>query len=863
MSMGIKKKLILMGVCIVIILVILTVNIIRKMKSEDGPEQVEVKENVITRAEAYRLLSFLEYDRAERETLPKGITYQDPSMSGWYDSYVNAVWKMGLIGNEVKFKPTEALTYGKCKELFDKLILSKPVYQGVYAGLSFDFIKSEEDMLIKDFLELYEAALLKLPKEEGIKEETLFVLAREVSEDGKDRIVTDNERYYYENSKDYGTFIEELKAAAITPPVTPTEPVGQKAVNGEETEQTPGQISNNYDSLTGKDYEEKYINHGLKALVRGQEIIYIREIATEEIILHNVWIKQGQDLLVDTFINGVNKAFPAKNRLSASIGQVVGDITVENGRVVGISVKPDVIRGKVLVSGKDFVEVEGYGKVPLEEDYKIYKIYGELSMEQTNSILVGYEATDFVVSGGKISAALIKEGIKAENIRVLLNNTGYKSIYHDKVEFTCTTDYKIQNEDGETSYQAGEIVSVEPGSTMLTSGRITIKPDSEKGKIKLLSVERSTGNPKYRGTIEISEGEKGLLVVNELPMEEYLYAVIPSEMPTYYGLEPLKVQAVCARSYAYRHLLANSLSNYGAHVDDSVSYQVYNNIEENEDSILAVKDTYGKVVKYNGEVITAYYFSTSCGHTTNVEDVWANGTSTPYLTGRLMEVEEDAEGVTAQSEESRIYQDLTKEENFRSFINDREFATYDSGFNWYRWHVTIDAKDIKETIDQKLSGRYDAYPELILTLTKGSVKKGDAVFESIPVDTVGDIVDISVTKRETGGIIYELMITGTKNTILVRTEYNIRVLLSPYHSTVYRLDETGVDELSLLPSAFFIVDTEKDGKKLSKVTLTGGGYGHGVGMSQNGVKSLADAGKNYEEIVRYFYQNTELGFIYE
>ena len=61
----------------------------------------------------------------------------------------------------------------------------------------------------------------------------------------------------------------------------------------------------------------------------------------------------------------------------------------------------------------------------------------------------------------------------------------------------------------------------------------------------------------------------GLLIVNELPLEEYLYAVIPSEMPTYYGLEPLKVQAVCARSYAYKHLVANNLSKYGAHVDDS------------------------------------------------------------------------------------------------------------------------------------------------------------------------------------------------------------------------------------------------------------------------------------------------------
>ena len=86
-----------------------------------------------------------------------------------------------------------------------------------------------------------------------------------------------------------------------------------------------------------------------------------------------------------------------------------------------------------MLSGDDFIEIEGYGRIPLEDNYKIYKIYGELSMERTNSILVGYDTTDFVVSGGKISAALIRESIKAENIRVLIHTTGFRSIYHEKV----------------------------------------------------------------------------------------------------------------------------------------------------------------------------------------------------------------------------------------------------------------------------------------------------------------------------------------------------------------------------------------------------------------------------------------------
>lgn len=891
--MSIRKKLILMGICVIIILVILTVNVIRRMTSEEKTDTGEttVKENVITRAEAFRLLSYLQFDKAGRGSLSKGITYADPAMSGWYDSYVNAVWKMGLIEGNVTVTPKEALTYGYCKEMLDKLILAEPGFQGIYTGLSFDFINSEEDMLIGEFLEVYEAALTLLPQEKAkIKEETLFVLAREISEDGKDRIVTDLGRYYYDNCKDYSGFLTEPPIAGEA-----ASDVQKEAASGQETGNNPDEekatgnqaagesskASNTSDqdaekqveqsveagsgsgsSLTGEEFQKRYINQGIKAMVCGQEIVYLKGITAEPIVIHNVFIKQGKDLLVDTFINGIDKAFNAQSKLSTNIEKVVGDITIENQRVVGISVKPDLIHGKVLLSGKDFIEVEGYGKVPLEEDYKIYKIYGELSMEQTNSILVGYETTDFVVSGGKISAALIREGIKAENIRVLLHTTGYGGIFHNSVELTCNTAFTVKSGDQETKYEKDDTLKLEPGSELLSEGRIKIEPASEKGRIQLLSIERSSGNPKYRGSIEISEGEEGLLIVNELPLEEYLYAVIPSEMPTYYGLEALKVQAVCARSYAYRHLLANSLSSYGAHVDDSVSYQVYNNIEENEDSILAVKDTYGKVVKYNGEVITAYYFSTSCGHTTNVEDVWANGVATPYLSGRLMAVEEDSEGVTAQ-EENSLYEDLSKEENFRSFIEDRDFATYDSGFNWYRWHVTMDAKDIEKTLNDKLKERYEANPELIQTLTDGSEKDGDAVYESLPVDTVGNIVDISVRKRQTGGIIYELVITGTKNTVLIQTEYNIRILLSPKNSTVYRLDETGVGDLSLLPSAFFVIDQEKEDGKLKSLTLTGGGYGHGVGMSQNGVKSLSDAGKNYEEIVAYFYKDTELGFIYE
>lgn len=870
--MSVKRKLILIGICIGIILVVFTVNVVRRMRdgNQGDNDGVVVKENVISRAEAYRLLSYLDYDKSEREALSFGIRYTDEKMSDWYDTYVNAVWKMGLIEGNIMISPKETLTFGECKALIDKLILKYPRFQNIYTGLSFEFVKADTNILLTEFLELYEALLAILPEENRtVKDAQLFVLGKEDLDNGSNRMVTDQGKYYYRDAKSYEKQYEEMQLlnpeASAAEDSEASKATDKKDQEREITKSPEKQNAENEAVETGlfgsKDMVELYLDKGIQAKVCGTEILYLTAVTTEKIVIRNVWIMKGKGKQVDTFVSGLQKKFEGKYPLSNEIEKVVGDITIENQKVIQISVKPDIIKGKVLQSGKDFIEVDGYGKIPLDQEYKIYKIYGELSMESTNRILVGYDTTDFVVSGGKISAALIKESIKAKDIRVLLKTTDYADYYHNEVILTSDSDFTIRSKENEVSYTAGETVTITTDYELLSEGRIKIETTSDTGKLQVMSIKRMDGNPKYRGMIEISKDGNGLLIVNELPLEEYLYAVIPSEMPTYYGIEPLKVQAVCARSYAYRHLLANSLNQYGAHVDDSVSYQVYNNIAENEDSILAVKDTYGQVIEYKGDVITAYYFSTSCGHTTMPEYVWANGQPIPYLKGKLMTVE-DSEEVVAQ-ESIRMYQDLSKEENFRKFINETDFPTYDSEFDWYRWNTTLNIEDIQNNMNKKLASRYQANPNLVLTLTKPAQDGDDAVFESVPVDTIGDVVDISVRKRETGGIITELLITGSKQTVLVKTEYNIRHVLAPTNSKVIRNDASDVNGLSLLPSAFFIIDKVVEDNALQNITLTGGGYGHGVGMSQNGVKAMADKGTKYEEIVTYFYEGTMIGFIYE
>jgi Sporulation protein and related proteins len=80
-----------------------------------------------------------------------------------------------------------------------------------------------------------------------------------------------------------------------------------------------------------------------------------------------------------------------------------------------------------------------------------------------------------------------------------------------------------------------------------------------------------------------------------LSLEEYLYTVVPSEMPIKFGLEALKVQAIASRSYAIRCFKSEGYAAFGAHVDDSTASQVYNSIAEQPIAVQAVDETRGLV----------------------------------------------------------------------------------------------------------------------------------------------------------------------------------------------------------------------------------------------------------------------------
>lgn len=135
---------------------------------------------------------------------------------------------------------------------------------------------------------------------------------------------------------------------------------------------------------------------------------------------------------------------------------------------------------------------------------------------------------------------------------------------------------------------------------------------------------------KYRGVMEISPADKGVLVVNELPLEDYLVGLINCEISSQWPMEAIKAQAVVARSYAVYQKEARKNSAY--HLESTVIDQVYEGCEiEDSRASRGVKETAGEVLTYDNKVIQAFYHSNCGGHTEASENVW--GFPLPYLKG--------------------------------------------------------------------------------------------------------------------------------------------------------------------------------------------------------------------------------------
>ena len=536
-------------------------------------------------------------------------------------------------------------------------------------------------------------------------------------------------------------------------------------------------------------------------------------------VMKNAWIVSSTEDSITLFFEGEEKTFTTRGKVQETLEKCVGDVTVQGKEILSLVLKPDKVTAKVLRVSDEGIELEGYGQLPFAEGFKVYRLYDGVTEEPSGKVLVGSTNNEFVLENGKLCASLLLKKPEMETIRVLIGTEGYKGYYHETLELVADCGVTITEGEEKRHVPAGEVCVFSKASFEGGDRRSVITPDDIDGKISVRNLKRAGGTPAYRGSLEIEVRDEGLLLVNELSMEEYLYAVLPSEIPSSFGAEARKAQAVCARSYAYTELLANRYAQYGAHVDDSVACQVYNNIGETEEAVLAVKQTHGQVLFYEGEVAQCYYFSTSSGHTTSAADVWEHAGEVPYLKGKE--------------------------------------TPYDEHSPWYRWQTFLSLEELGERVQKVLSDRYQVVPEQILTY-----EEENGYFVEKPIGKIGKLESIRVQERGSGDIVTKLLVIGSEGVFLVKNEYNIRSVLAPVNALIYRANGENVEGASLLPSAFVTLQRGTY-KGEDGYLISGGGYGHGVGMSQCGADAMAQSGAVYEEIIAEYYPGTEIGFIYD
>lgn len=553
-----------------------------------------------------------------------------------------------------------------------------------------------------------------------------------------------------------------------------------------------------------------YMDKTVQAYMAGDEILCIIGEETGECRLENVWIESGENDSLRVFFDGYERRMELDGRLSQALEPNMADLTFADGKFTGIDYKTSRIKDALTGMEEGAFVLENYGKIPVTGNLAVYQVSPsprEIAKEELAADGTVYE---FVLQGNKI-CGVIYQDYAEETIRVLLhgNDGGYTQ---SLATVTAAEAFTVTQGDDVRRYEGGSEVTVSAGT-----GSARVRTENERGRIRVLSLERSCGTPSYHGTLCIEDEGESLLLINEVNMEDYVAGVIPGEMPVSYGAEALKVQAVCARTFGMR-ALGTTFRDYPANLDDTVSSQVYNNQEECEESIQAASATRGQVLQNTEGLTATYFFSTSCGHTSDARDVWYSGGDS-----------DDDEVVSVFLSDDSVELQLMQEEDFRRFINMEDGTSYfEQDLPWFRWQVFIAAEDIRNSA--------------------AAVCQTD----------IGELEDITVLERAESGLLKAIQLHGSLNSCTVYGEYKIRQIFSPANAELMPQSGESVTGWSLLPSGYFYMDAMIEDGICEGYLIHGGGYGHGCGMSQNGAMKMAEMGKGYDEILKYFFPDSEL-----
>ncbi|MCL2703672.1 MAG: S-layer homology domain-containing protein [Defluviitaleaceae bacterium] len=758
------------------------------------PEDIGVDMHV-TRALAAKQLAFIHSGRIAINSMEREITFTDVEMEHWHNRYVNAVFAMGLMsGAGDVFMPDAPLTYSQARFLLNRVYADDDEFE--------HYFDHTEPIPYSYWTELL---LDALDKASGGDIWGLYGISR----------------------------------ISLIPL--------QTVENGVFTDCGPF-------GCAGIDIAP-YIDKQITALVKDDEILALLGVESEAPVIRGAYIQDIYDEAIVIFAGGAIRAYAWLNPLPA--GNVC-DITVSRGTALDVKILETEISGTLNRITPGFTELRDIELLPNAADVRVYDVSEKNVAGGTpalpvpvlrglGDVISGSDDASFIVEDGEVRAVLINHISDPRTVRVLLSTTGFRGYLHESVSLTSDVPFTVWANGDPYAYAAGEVFTAAVWENLHifseSKPRIYITTDTYYGRIELLSILRNGEHPRYRGVLEIClEADGRFTVVNELNIEEYLYSVVSSDSLHTHGFEAAKVQAVTARSYAYTHFFANSFGALGANFNDSVISQLYNNMPENTLSVRAVNETRGMMLSHAGNVIAGNFFSASAGVTANSGEVWPDmltgafpGETLPYLRSTVLH-------------SGGNYGDLRNESNAAAFFRDWNVQCCDSGSPWFRWYAEMTAAELTASINAALPTLYAANPALIKTL------QPDGSFRSRPIETIGDLVNIEALSRGEGGNVMSMQITGTEAVITVYTELNVRHLLRP--ASVTRHMGGAAENLTMMPSAFFAIEKHVDEYGgMWAVTFHGGGFGHGAGMSQSGVRGMAEAGFNFEQILRRYYRS--------
>lgn len=373
--------------------------------------------------------------------------------------------------------------------------------------------------------------------------------------------------------------------------------------------------------------------------------------------------------------------------------------------------------------------------------------------------------------------------------------------------------------------------------TTKASGTLQLDGETYQNWIKLIPLENSRFNfaldnvrvgigfhwdhresQEMEGDLEFHIDKKGLLTaVNVLYIEQYLASVNSSEMVPDCNLEFLKAQTVVARCTVFA---TAGKHHYGDPFDlcaDDHCQCFHGAGAIQEKSLQAAQQTCGKVLMYDGRVCDTRYAKVCAGIGESYGNVWDNR-QLNYL-NKFFDCEKG----------HFFNESVDNEENFRNFIKSSPDVFCNPDFyqipkyleyanDYFRWKVYYSPEELGKIVANKL-GR-----------------------------NLGPIIDIIPLKRGDSGRIVYARLVGELGDVVIGKELEIRKVLSNTH----------------LYSACFYIERELDPtRKVNKIWLKGGGWGHGVGICQVGAAVMGEEGYNYNQILDHYYNNTAIETLYK